>query len=178
ELVEQCVVIAQLVGEPVRVGAAPLRQPIAPPIGSEHEPLALERVGGELPRRRNVLETVQEHDERRARFAPHAAVIVEAADFDENRLAGLHGVRKRRMCDASITDAPVNAIARAPGWQAQNWSRLPLNRGRCLRRKKWAMSSAAATLEARAASAALARASSNGVGPRAFQKAPGPCTIS
>jgi hypothetical protein len=93
EVIEQALQVGEIVREPVAVALRPLGEAETAPVGRDHAPVAAQRIHHELERRRHVHPAVQQEELRRARIAPAAAVIAQAAHRDEQGFAGLHEAR-------------------------------------------------------------------------------------
>ena len=84
EVIEQCVEIREVVGEPIAV-LAPLGPAETAPIGRQHVPFARQRVDEKLERGTDIHPAVQHEQLGRTRVAPASHVITQAAYRDELR---------------------------------------------------------------------------------------------
>ena len=91
EMSDQILKIGKIIREPVAVALRPLAEAETAPVGRDHAPLASQCIHHELERRRHVHPAVQHEELSRARIAPAAAVVAQAAHRHEHGFTRLHG---------------------------------------------------------------------------------------
>src|SRR6185295_19516925 len=87
---EKEVEVRNVVGEPVAVALAPLREPVAAPVWRVDVPVALQRIDHELERSRDIHPAVQQHYLRRSLPRPAPHVVAQLADLQELRFILSH----------------------------------------------------------------------------------------